>query len=398
MVVERESHDHNAAAVMLPLHIEQLEQIVGPEQWQQKKKSKRARILRCRFNKDGNVTIRNLVPHHDKSHRNAGIIVKYLENNEQVTATREIANLKLLKYHHHTILYLEHFTTEYGIGIVLSPSACCDLADFMADISEVLANTAIDSRIAFWAISEPSRDCNCLQKHSQSQDPLASETSYQRQFTIGVTCQMSMLSSFFPCLCQALDWVHKAGLCHRDIKPENMLITTKGTILLTDFGSAQSFQELLSGSLPTSVRELKGFAKKYVAPEVYQLVACQTAKSDIFSLGAVFSEMLTLLVARTLESYERFRLGQYYGQPYWKQPVYSRTISLVQEWLAKSIPIFPQTGQYNTVALSASRSAVQITVTMIHENPVERPSASVLADLWSSFVGSTCTECILTKC
>lgn len=40
------------------------------------------------------------------------------------------------------------------------------------------------------------------------------------------------------------------GVVHRDIKPENVLIRRNGHIMLTDFGSAQVYDESLCGFLP----------------------------------------------------------------------------------------------------------------------------------------------------
>ncbi|KAK5982991.1 3-phosphoinositide-dependent protein kinase [Trichostrongylus colubriformis] len=43
----------------------------------------------------------------------------------------------------------------------------------------------------------------------------------------------------------ALEFVHKCGVVHRDVKPENILIRRNGHIMLTDFGSAQVYDENL---------------------------------------------------------------------------------------------------------------------------------------------------------
>lgn len=43
----------------------------------------------------------------------------------------------------------------------------------------------------------------------------------------------------------ALEFIHRHGVVHRDIKPENVLIRRNGHIMLTDFGSAQVYDESL---------------------------------------------------------------------------------------------------------------------------------------------------------
>ena len=52
----------------------------------------------------------------------------------------------------------------------------------------------------------------------------------------------------FPILtnyCKGLDYLHRMGVVHRDIKPENLLISSKGKLLIGDFGYARE-------TLPTS--------------------------------------------------------------------------------------------------------------------------------------------------
>ncbi|CAI5456786.1 unnamed protein product [Caenorhabditis angaria] len=41
-----------------------------------------------------------------------------------------------------------------------------------------------------------------------------------------------------------LDYLHRNNIIHRDIKPENILIKQDGHIMITDFGSAQAYQDL----------------------------------------------------------------------------------------------------------------------------------------------------------
>lgn len=83
-----------------------------------------------------------------------------------------------------------------------------------------------------------------------------------------------------------LDYAHQAGLVHRDLKPANILLTRKGQAVLTDFGIAQMIgntQLTLSGALMGSLH--------YMAPEQGLKGVCDE-RSDIYSLGIVFYEML----------------------------------------------------------------------------------------------------------
>lgn len=87
---------------------------------------------------------------------------------------------------------------------------------------------------------------------------------------------------------QGLAAAHEKNLIHRDIKPANILMTAKGDVKITDFGIARG---PALGETLTGTGEFVG-TPGYLSPEVCKGEAV-TASSDIFSLGAVFFEMLT---------------------------------------------------------------------------------------------------------
>jgi CHASE2 domain-containing sensor protein len=85
----------------------------------------------------------------------------------------------------------------------------------------------------------------------------------------------------------ALDYAHKNNIVHRDIKPANiMLLKGKDTIKVTDFGIAR-----ITSSSKTKTGMVLG-TPSYMSPE--QVAGKKIdGRSDIFSLGVVFFEMLT---------------------------------------------------------------------------------------------------------
>ncbi len=84
-----------------------------------------------------------------------------------------------------------------------------------------------------------------------------------------------------------LAYAHAEGIIHRDIKPANIMLTKRGQAVVTDFGIAQivgSTQYTVSGALMGTL--------SYMAPEQGLKEHCDS-RSDIYSLGIVFYEMLT---------------------------------------------------------------------------------------------------------
>jgi tRNA A-37 threonylcarbamoyl transferase component Bud32 len=78
-------------------------------------------------------------------------------------------------------------------------------------------------------------------------------------------------------------------ILHRDVSPHNILISRDGAVKLTDFGIAKALD---NGRL-TPTTTLKG-KLAYMAPEVVLGLAAVDTRADIFSLGIVFYELVTL--------------------------------------------------------------------------------------------------------
>jgi serine/threonine-protein kinase len=94
----------------------------------------------------------------------------------------------------------------------------------------------------------------------------------------------------------ALEEAHAMGFIHRDIKPSNFILTPQGQAKVTDFGLAK---RLLTDNLDGSAEWLTTLTATdttvgtlaYLSPEQLREKPADV-RSDIFSLGVVFYEML----------------------------------------------------------------------------------------------------------
>ena len=113
-------------------------------------------------------------------------------------------------------------------------------------------------------------------------DPTAWTTAGENHFR-----RVAMLGAQ---VADGLEHAHSMGVVHRDIKPANLLLDTRGTIYVADFGLAR-----LQGA--TGLTQTGGLAGtlRYMSPE--QVTAQREVvdhRTDIYSLGVTLYELLTL--------------------------------------------------------------------------------------------------------
>ncbi|KAL9607744.1 MAG: hypothetical protein Q9167_007365, partial [Letrouitia subvulpina] len=165
---------------------------------------------------------------------------------------REIAHLKRLS-HHHLVKLVGSYTDSRYMAFLMEPVADGNLMSFLCQPSKLVIE------------------------------------------------QLPSLRNFFGCLANAVAYLHAQKFRHRDLKPENILIKDF-QLYITDFGNSLDWSQkgrdtTLDANVPRTWR--------YVAPEIAQGVRRNSA-SDIWSLGVIFLEMLTVLRGRTVREMRIF--------------------------------------------------------------------------------------------
>lgn len=155
-------------------------------------------------------------------------------------------------HHHHFVQLVGSYTDEKHVGLLMSPVADYNLSDYLDEIQITRAT-------------------------------------------------QNLMATFFGCLAGALTALHYSyHIRHKDIKPKNILIKGQN-ILLTDFGMALDWNE--SGQTTTNQEQRR--SPKYCAPETAEGES-RNSKADIWSLGCVFLEIVTVLKGQNRKSMKDF--------------------------------------------------------------------------------------------
>ncbi|KAI9730878.1 MAG: Ankyrin-2 [Cirrosporium novae-zelandiae] len=163
----------------------------------------------------------------------------------------EFQNLKRLS-HHHLVKYIGSYTDPQYFGILLLPVAQCDLKVYL------------------------------------------DKPSFSRM-------ELQCIRRFFGCITSGIEYLHRQACRHKDIKPGNILIRDR-VVYITDFGLAYDWTD----KSKSKTEGLMGDRSiNYMAPEVAAEQPRGSA-ADMWSLGCIFLDMLTVLKEETIDKRKNF--------------------------------------------------------------------------------------------
>jgi len=145
---------------------------------------------------------------------------------------------------------------------------------------------------------------------------------------------------------------------HRDIKPQNILVKDQ-QVFLADFGISRDWENLTRGTTTADCPKTRAYA----APEVIQ-VQDKNDQSDIWSLGCVFLEMVTVVKGKTvteMADYFQARPGSIYFHAH---------LESIAEWV-----------EHLRLTGGAKDNAVlEWVMDMLKRTPKDRPTAQQLVE------------------
>ena len=140
--------------------------------------------------------------------------------------------------------------------------------------------------------------------------------------------RLPSLRNYFGCLANAVAYLHRQRVRHRDLKPQNILVWHHN-VFITDFGTALDWS---ARGRDTTNDPSTPVTEQYMAPEFARRSGfSRSSASDIWSLGVVFLDMLSVLRGYALRELRGFLETHGTGHPY----VWNNTSAVTNQWFKK---------------------------------------------------------------
>ncbi|ESQ55462.1 hypothetical protein EUTSA_v10027028mg [Eutrema salsugineum] len=165
---------------------------------------------------------------------------------------------------------------------------------------------------------------------------------------------------------QGLSYMHQRGYFHRDLKPENLLVS-KDIIKIADFGLAREVN-----SSPPFTEYVS--TRWYRAPEVLLQSYVYTSKVDMWAMGAIMAELLSLrpLFPGSSEADEIYKICSVIGSP--TEEIWLEGLKLANtiNYQFPELPGVP----LSSLMPSASEDATNLITRLCSWDPCNRPTAA----------------------
>jgi serine/threonine protein kinase len=261
---------------------------------------------------------------------------------------REIEIIKRLQ-HLHVIRLVGTYTHGPFLGLLLWPVATCDLANLLEDID--------------W-LQKPlkNRDQMQIDQSTAEETPEQIEERQSRLQSLGLSTASveearddatAYLERTLGCIASAVTYLHEQEIKHKDLKPSNILLSSD-VLWVTDFGTATDFSVLTTSATEDGERG----TPKYFAPEI-AIYAPSGRAADIFSLGCIFLEIITLCIGYSLEETMQLRSQN--------DRSFHANLEAIDTWFSRG-SIASRT--------CADEHMLGLVRTMMQEDPDDRPTAA----------------------
>jgi serine/threonine protein kinase len=207
-------------------------------------------------------------------------------------SARERCEIEIIKKlsHDHVVRLIGTYTHGPFLGLLLWPVATCHLASLLEDVDVLQKKYSTENGTP---VELPDDLYEQWSDRVARLEALGIPTNVPTRLIRDSA--VAFLGQTIGCIAGAVAYLHASKIKHKDLKPSNILLSHDG-LWLTDFGTATDFSVLTSSATEDGERG----TPKYFAPEVARF-ALNGRSADIFSMGCVFFEIITLCVGYTLK-------------------------------------------------------------------------------------------------
>ena len=187
------------------------------------------------------------------------------------------------------------------------------------------------------------------------------------------TVRPDLLRSWMRDLASGLEYIHANDMRHREIRPAKILVNGD-QILYSCFGISRDPSAMENNANP-STRKLNDPSYIYAAPEAISRNK-RLRSADIFSLGCVFLEMMTLAKGRSVDSFRNFRASN-------GDESFHANLGAVMSWIRELRSLSRGISQAVQTADSTALARIE---SMLQPEHLKRPKAASLtpafANIW----------------